>query len=83
MDVDWTVVRADAVVFDDREIARLIAHLAGGRAVRLKSKPPKRVWIEFSSDGQEVLATHGSEDEARAGRLRGAVIAGPYVLEGA
>ena len=44
--------------------------------------PPRTVWIEFSDDYQEILATHGTEDEATDGALPGTRIAGPYFLAG-
>lgn len=82
VEADWTVVREDALVFDNRDVARLVAKQVGGVVLRVKTKPPTRIWIEFSDDGMEVLATHGSAEEAEAGFLRGSMVGGPYVLEG-
>ena len=42
--------------------------------------PPSRVWIEWSEDCLEILATHGSKREANENGCEGSVISGPYVL---
>lgn len=47
----------------------------------LKLRPPRRCWIEFSSDCVEILATHGSQKEAEDNCFFGTVIAGPYILQ--
>ena len=51
-------------------------------AAKRKSRrvAPRKVWIEWSSDYAEILATHGSMREAKEGAFPDSRISGPYVL---
>lgn len=81
---EWTERKREALVFLDPLFAGLVSFHVGGRVMRRKPRapvPPPLLWLEYSADGIELLASHTSQEEADENRLAGSRIEGPYRLE--
>lgn len=78
---EWTEHRREALVFRDAQFARLVSFNVGGKVFRRKPRVPALLWLEYSADGLELLASHASQKEAEENRHQHSRIEGPYRLE--